>query len=257
MHMVWSIFQYENSFITTTREEINGVPCLKFRPKGYKGLLPTVIYYHGWHSSKDFKRFQALVIASHGYQVIVPDALYHGDRDPIDHDDPQNLDRYLWEIIFQSVKESKKFIELIVNNHEADPTRIGIIGNSMGAISAGGVFVNNPDLKCLVGFNGIFAWQEAIKRNDLPPIIQDNKKLIEYYDPMNNGDKIKERAILMLHGDDDTSLPIDSQRLFFNKMLPLYITNPDKFEFIEVPKLNHYTTTGMLEKAIIWFKEHL
>ena len=73
--MVWSIFQYENSFITTTEEEINGVPSLKFKPKGYDGLLPTVIYYHGWHSSKDFKRFEALTIASHGYQVIVPDAL--------------------------------------------------------------------------------------------------------------------------------------------------------------------------------------
>lgn len=95
MCMVWSIFTYENSYITITREGINKVPCLKFKPKGYKGLFPTVINYHGWHSSKEFKRFEALVIASHGYQVIVPDAFHHGDRDPIDHDNSQNVDRYL------------------------------------------------------------------------------------------------------------------------------------------------------------------
>lgn len=116
--MSWSIFEYENSFIATTREEINGVPCLKFKPKGYEGLFPTVIYYHGWHSSKDAKRFEALVIASNGYQVIVPDTLHHGDRDAIDHDNPQNLQVYLWDIILQSVKESKEFIKEIVNYHE-------------------------------------------------------------------------------------------------------------------------------------------
>lgn len=255
--MVWSIFQYDNSFITTEREEVNGIPCLKFKPKGYNGLLPTVIYYHGWHSSKDFKRFEALVISSHGYQVIVPDALHHGDRDPIDHNDPQNLNRYEWKIILQSVKESKKFIEGIINDHEADPGRIGIIGSSMGAIAAGGIYVENLGLKCLVGFNGTFAWQDAIKRNDLAKTKEDNRELIEYYDPISNEDKIKDRAILILHGTEDTSLPIDSQRLFFNKMLPLYTRNPEKLEFIEAVNVNHHITTGMLEKAIMWFKEHL
>ncbi|MBB6216568.1 hypothetical protein HNQ80_002670 [Anaerosolibacter carboniphilus] len=255
--MVWSIFKHENSFITTTREEINGVPCLKLKPNNSKGLLPTVINYHGWHSNKDFKRFESLVIASHGYQVFVPDALHHGDKDPIDHDDPENLGKYLWKIILQSVKESKKFIEQIINNHEADSTRIGIIGDSMGAITAGGVFVYNLDLKCLVGYIGTFAWQEAIKVNHLPPINQGNRELIEYYDPMNNEDKIKDRAILMLNGTDDTSLPINSQRGFFNKMLPLYKQNTSKFELVEVANVNHLITTGMLERAVMWFKEHL
>jgi uncharacterized protein len=255
--LVWSVFKYENDFITTTREEINGVPCLKLRPKNYKGLLPTVINYHGWHSSKDFKRFEALVIASQGYQVFVPDALHHGDREAIDHDDPENLDKFLWKIVLQSVKESKKFIDQIVNNHEADPERIGVIGDSMGAITAGGVFVENPDLKCLVGLIGSFAWQEAIKLNHLPQTNEENKELIKYYDPMNNGDKIKERAILMLNGTADTSLPIDSQKTFFNRMLPLYEQGTNKLQLIEAVNVNHSITTGMLERAVMWFKENL
>ena len=255
--MVWSIFEYENSFITITREEINAVPCLKFEPKGYEGLLPTVIYYHGWHSSKDAKRFEAQVIASNGYQVIVPDALHHGDRDAIDHDNQQNLEIYLWEIILQSVKESKKFIEVIINEHEADSTRIGIMGSSMGAITAGGIFAHNPDVKCLVGFNGIFAWQEAIKINHLPSTSEVNMELIKHYDLMTNGDKIKERAILILHGTEDTSVPIESQRLFFNKMIPLYIKDPNKLEFIEESNVNHRVTTGMLQEAVTWFKKYL
>lgn len=255
--MVWSIFQYENSFITTSREEINGVPCLRFKPKGYKGLLPTVINYHGWHSSKDFKRFEALTIASHGYQVIVPDALHHGERNPIDHDNLENLEIYLWKIILQSVKESKELINQIIQHYEADPERIGIIGDSMGAITAGGVFAENPNLRCLVGFIGTFAWQDAIKRNHLPSINKNNKELIENYDPMNNKDKVRERPILMLNGTNDTSLPSETQRIFYNKMLPLYSKEKDSIEYIEVDKVDHHITTGMLEKAVMWFKEYL
>ncbi len=257
MRMPWSIFNYENSFITITREEINGIPCLKFKPKGYIGLMPTVIFYHGWHSSKDFIRFKALIFATNGYQVIVPDALHHGERNPIDYDNPQNFERYLWKIVLQSVEESKKFIESIINDHEADPKRIGITGNSMGAITAGGVFVDNPNIKCLVGFNGSFAWQHSIKVNSMPQVSEENKKLIEYYDPMNNGDKLKERAILILHGTEDTSVSIESQRVFFNEMLPLYAENPEKFQFIEEEKIDHQTTTGMMEQAVMWFKKYL
>lgn len=254
--MEWSIFEYDNNYIAATREVINEIPCLKFRPKDSQGVLPTIIYYHGWHSSKEFMRFQAMTIASFGYQLIVPDALYHGERNAIDHDDPQNIERYLWEIILQSVKESEKLIEEVVKNHEADPERIGVMGSSMGAVTAGGVFVKNSDLKCLVGFNGTFAWQEAIKINHLPKGTR-YSHLIESYDPMNNVDKIRERAISILHGVDDTSLPIDTQKLFYDKMLPLYSKNPGKLEFIQYSNIDHRITTGMLERAITWFKEQL
>lgn len=255
--MGWSIFKYENSFITTTREHINGIPCLKLRPKGFEGLLPTVIFYHGWHSSKDFLRFKALVIASHGYQVILPDALHHGDREAIDHDDPHNLEKYFWKIILQSVTESKGLIEAIVNEHKADPARIALIGSSMGAITAGGVFAHNSNVKCLVGLNGAFAWQECIRRNYLPSVSEEDKKLIEYYDLMNNGDKINKRAILILHGTEDTSVPIESQRLFYKKVSPLYVKNPERLEFIEESGVDHKITIGMMQDAVMWLKKYL
>lgn len=255
--MVWSIFPYENSYIEATREEINGVPCIKFRPKGFEGLLPTVVNYHGWHSSKDFKRFEAQIIASHGYQVIAPDALHHGDRDAIDHDDPENLDKYLWRIVLQSVEESTKLIEGVISEHQADPARIAVMGTSMGAITAGGVLTANPDIKCLMGFSGAFAWQEAINCNHLPAAASENKELIEAYDLMSNSNKIKDTAILILHGTEDTSLPIDTQRIFYNRMIPLYAEKPEKLSMVEAANVNHHTTTGMLERAVMWLKEQL
>jgi dienelactone hydrolase len=111
--MVWNIFEHRNQFINTEKIKINNqIPCLKFTPRDNKGIMPTVIFYHGWHSSKDFQRFKAQILACNGYQVFVPDALHHGERDPIDHDAPEMLDKYLWEIIFQTVRESETLIDL-------------------------------------------------------------------------------------------------------------------------------------------------
>lgn len=255
--MGWSIFQYENNFISITREEANGIPFLKFRPNGYEGVLPTVIFYHGWHSSKEFIRFNAMTIAAYGYQIIVPDALHHGERDAIDHDNVESCDKYLWKIIIQSIKESKKFIDTIIRKHDADAKRIGIMGSSMGAITAGGVMVENLNVKCLIGLNGTFAWQEAIKRNHMPAPSDENKQIVKSYDPVNNGDKIKEKAILILHGVQDTSVPIETQRFFYDKVSPLYIENPSNLRLIEVANINHKITMGMIEDAVTWLKEHL
>ncbi len=259
--MVWSIFSYESEFIDTERVEINMIPCLKLRPKGASGLLPTIIYYHGWHSSKDFQRFKAVIFACYGYQVIVPDAMHHGERNPIDYDAPGMLDKYFWEIIFQNVKESGPLIEEVIKNYNADPNRIGVMGNSMGGISAAGVFTFNSNLKCLVDFNGSCAWVKAEKVwrqiDGLEPMSAEEISKLSKYDPMMHKDMLDERPILLLHGDSDTSVPIDSQRIFYNEVSPLYKKNPEKLKFVEFPKVDHSTTTTMLERAIEWFKLYL
>ncbi|WMM25254.1 dienelactone hydrolase family protein [Tissierella sp. MB52-C2] len=249
--MEWSIFKQENEFVTITEEKVGDIPYLRVNPKKYTGVLPTVIYYHGSHSSKDFIRFQAMSIASFGYQVIVPDALYHGERQSIEY----NV-KYIWEIIFKSIQESDILIKRAIEKHDADSTRIGVMGDSMGAITAGGVFIKHDYLKCLAGFNGAFAWQECIKVNVLPSS-ELYKDEIELYDPMTHEEKIKDRAISIFHGIEDTSLPIEIQRKFVDRMRPLYTSNQDKLQVIEFSNVDHRVTTSMLENLITWLKVNL
>jgi dienelactone hydrolase len=252
----WSIFKQENAFVTVTEKKAGDISYLRFNPKEYIGVLPTVIYYHGSHSSKDFIRFQAMSIASFGYQVIVPDALYHGERGSNEYNDPDSLEKYIWEIILRSIQESDVLINNAIESNDADPARIGVIGDSMGAITAGGVFVKHSHLKCLAGFNGAFAWQECIKKNILPSseLYKDEIKL---YDPISNEEKIKERAISIFHGVEDTSVPIEIQRKFVDRMSALYINNRDKLQLIEFSNVNHRVTTNMLENLITWLKANL
>lgn len=260
--MVWSIFEHNNQFVDIERIEVDNIPCLRFRPKGLEGSMPTVLYYHGWHSSKEFQRFKGMTIASFGYQVIAPDAIYHGEREPIDYDAPGMLEKYFWEIVLQTVDESDDILNTVIDDHQADPDRIGIMGSSMGGFIASGIFVKHPELRCLVNFNGSCAYLKAVeveRKMKVSELSTSDFEKIQHlieYDPMEYIDHLKGRPILMLHGDSDSSVPIEIQRFFYEKLSPLY-EESDKIKLIEAPKMDHYISVGMLEKGVEWLKIYL
>ncbi|MGE5654352.1 MAG: alpha/beta fold hydrolase [Bacillota bacterium] len=251
----------ENRFVEVQRIEIAAIPCLVIRARGCATPYPTVIYYHGWHSSKEQKRFEASILASHGCQVVVPDALHHGERDPIDHDDPEMLDRYFNQIILQTVTESPHLLAELVDHYGADAERIGVMGSSMGGFAASGVLATNPTVKCLVTFNGACAWIKAeeifreLEHKPSPP--DELVAKLALYDLWSNRDRLVERPILMLHGDSDTQVPIDIQRYFYTEVAPLYAQCPERLQLTEVPRMNHYVSTRMLAEAIEWFSRYL
>jgi len=248
-----SIFEYENDYILQTKEKIGDIPFLKFKPKDQNGILPSIIYYHGWASSKEHKIFESQIISSFGYQVIVPDALYHGERNLIDYDDPFSFNKYAWEIVGNTIIESKSFIDKIIKEHDADPDRICVMGSSMGSFSAGGLFVSNPKLKCLIAFNGGFSWNEFLEKR----LKLYDEDYIKEFNPICNLDKLNNRAILMLHGKEDTSVPIECQRNFYNAAMSFYIDNPEKLKLIEFSGINHIISASMLQNAITFIKMFL
>ncbi len=241
---------------------IGEIPIILFKPKDKKGLLPTIIFYHGWSSKKEFQRMRGFILSTVGYQVVIPDAIHHGERNPIDDYNIENATKYFWDTIFNNIKESDTIIDEMISNHNADPTRIGVIGNSMGGFTSAGVFVHNPKIKALVVLNGSCGWEnsnrilkESFKIYMSRDLMETEEDIINM-DPMNGLHRLKDRAILMLHGDKDSVVSIESQRIFYNKIKPLY-KDKNKIGFIEYPNLNHFVTTNMMEESIIWFHKYL
>src|SRR5690625_5630515 len=61
--------------------EINNIPSLVVTSSNKQNEpLPTVIYSHGFTSSKEFNLPIAYLLASAGYRVVLPDSLHHGER---------------------------------------------------------------------------------------------------------------------------------------------------------------------------------
>src|SRR5690554_5882047 len=143
--------------------KISNIPTLVLKPRDRQDILPTIIFYHGWSSNKNLQRFRGSILASLGFQVIIPDAAYHGERNPLPDYGPGNLTKYFWDIVMQNMEESKIIIDYLLENNLADEKRIGVTGHSMGAITSAGIFTHNQILNSLVVMNGSLNWTYSNK----------------------------------------------------------------------------------------------
>ncbi len=252
----------KSNHIIEDRITIGKIPVILFRPKEAGELLPTIILYHGWSSNKEFQRMRGFILSSVGYQVAIPDAIYHGERNPLLSYDIDNATRYFWNTILNNIEESQSIIEELILKYRADPNRIGVIGNSMGGFTAAGIFTHNSNIKALVVFNGSCGWENFNKRFKESYEISEAYELKEIEEkvsklnPQNNLNLLIDRPILILHGNSDNVVPIESQRIFYNKIKPMY-NYRDRIKFLEYPNLNHFVTTNMMEESIVWFYEYL
>ena len=248
----------KSNSITEEKVQIQGIPAIIFRPKEAKGRIPTVIFYHGWSSSKELQRLRGFILASAGYQAVLPDAVYHGERNPLHQYDNEAAIKYFWDVIFNNIEEYGTIARELTLKYNADPERIAVMGNSMGGFTAVGIFTHNKDIKTLIVFNGSCGWESFNGSIEVPSSeeIETLRQRVEHMDPMNNSDMLKDRPILMLHGDSDIVVPVDSQRIFYNKLSQLY-NDKDKISLIEYPRLNHFVTTNMMEESINWLGKYL
>lgn len=254
---------FESEYILEEKVNIIGIPSIIFRPRDGRGPFPTIIHYHGWSSNKERQRIRGYIFATLGYQVILPDSINHGEREPLDDYGPDNSIKHFWPTVFQNLEESTKFIDELIYSYNADPGRIGIMGHSMGAISGIGVFVQDARIKAITAFNGTGAWAnfnsilkgDFLKGENIEG--QDEIDLkIDRLDPINNLDLINNRPMLLLHGMEDDVVPIRSQKYFYERVRGVYM---DKryLEFIKYQNTKHLISTNMLEDSIKWFKKHM
>jgi hypothetical protein len=247
-----------SSFICERNIKIHEIPAIIFRPKEVKAPIPTIVFYHGWSSSKELQRLRGFILASVGYQVVIPDAAYHGERNPLQQYGQDAAMKYFWDIIFSNMEEFKTIKDDMELNYEADPKRIAVMGNSMGGFTSAGIFAQSEDLKALIVLNGCCGWESFNSNIDVPTTekVETIRRRVKHMDPMNNLDVLKDRPILLLHGDSDIVVPVGSQRIFYKKIKTLY-EDKNKIKLIEYPRLNHFVTTNMMEESINWLGKYL
>lgn len=250
----------KSPFVNVERVDVGGIPTLKFSPIGIENP-PSAVYYHGWNSSKDIQRFRLSVFAAWGIQVFAPDAIHHGERGAKDFSSPDSIMQYFWETVIQNVQESTAFIGNLISQYQVDPDRIGVMGHSMGGFTAAGVFSANPRLKAMVSFNGSCAWlkmEELLRHNNsLEPMSESHRRHLAQYDLLSNKETLKQRPVLMLNGGNDSIVPLDSQRWFYQQVEHLYQDKPQHLQLQEFPGVGHFIEVSMLEQAVAWFQEYL
>lgn len=233
------------------KQIIAGIPCIRINP--HISSNGIVILYHGWVSNINDYIFFGSLISDWGFTVIIPEIPFHGTRGKLNYFDPKEVQKHFWNVVIQTVEEARNLITELTANEMI----VGVIGNSAGGFSAAGIFSNNLNIKSAIVMNGSCAWERfeelICERDRRSPWISIDRDSIHKLDPAKSIENLKNKSLLILHGTEDTTIPIDSQKYFMQMIEQNNLL--DSIKFVEYSKVNHQITLSMLEEAKKWLYE--
>jgi dipeptidyl aminopeptidase/acylaminoacyl peptidase len=187
--------------------------------------LPTVVLVHGgpWMRGGGWEwEDEAQFLASRGYLVIQPEF-----RGSMGFGFP--LFRAGWKQWGQAMQDDlADAAQWAVQQHGADPKRIGIMGASYGGYATLMGLIKNPEIfRCGVDWAGVtdstlmFTLAEGdfsddTKKYDLSVMMGDrvaDAAMFKQYSPLENAAKLNQ-PLLMAHGADDVRVPIAQATAF-------------------------------------------
>lgn len=205
------------------KRTLGTIPLLEVVQKENRNeLLPLIVYYHGWQSSKELVLTQGRKLAQAGFRVLLPDAANHGDR-------YQEMTRIPSLTFWQSIHTNLFEFGFIVNHFRklglADD-RIGVGGVSMGGFTTCALLTHNPEIKavaCVMGSPKPVAYRDRIltrakEMNRFYP--HDYESLLSWipsYDLSLRPETLAGRPLLFWHGTQDRIVPYEDTAAFIKE----------------------------------------
>lgn len=247
-------------------EKINMIPSLVIvDAKKVTEALPIIVYYHGFTSAKEHNLPLAYLMAEKGYRVVLPDSIYHGEREL----EISALKRQIsfWDIVLKNVDELQEIIDFFANQDLILNHRIGIAGTSMGGITTTAALTQYPQIKVaavLMGSPKITTYAKTLvqslkKTGNLPvpdEMIDQLYEQLKQYDLSLQVEKLKERPLLFWHGESDAVVPFDHAYTFYDEAKMDY-QNQESIHFIKEANRDHKVSRYAILETVKWFEAHL
>ncbi len=234
-----------------------------YRPGGQSGPGAYVVSFHGGPEGQERAPFRSdyQALLGQGIGVFAPNvrgSSGFGKKFV-------NLDN--GELRANGVKDIKACVDYLVNNHIADPKRIGITGGSYGGyMTMAGLtefpdmFAAGVDLFGIVNFMTFFQhtqpWMAAISKVEYgDPDTQ--KEMLDRLSPIYKLDRIK-AATMVQHGANDTNVPVIEAEQIVKTLKDRGVT----VEYILFPDEGHGwrkipNRIRSTVEMVRFFKEHL
>lgn len=209
---------------------------------------PLIVFYHGWTSNKINGAGFGESIAKFGFRVVVPDCVYHGERN--------STPLKMWDthFLFLSIIETAAEFEIIIDFYQhkqliandfycaAGVSMGGLITNSLIAkypgIKAAGTFMASPQLQkftewvSVVGLQDIFRVSEDFypgiplpdERMQLGIVNKESDLILEIlprlesFDLSMQPESIAGRPIYYWHALPDLLMPYEFTEEFYEKL---------------------------------------
>ena len=251
------------------KEHIGNIPVLHLsEQETFHKELPLVIFIHGFESAKEHNLHYAYLMAEKGFRVVLPDAIYHGERES--GYNPTQLMARFWEIVLTTIHELAFIKDDLVSRKLADPSRIGVAGTSMGGIVTNGALVAYDWISAgvsLMGNPSYVAYAELqlaeIKKRNMEVAFteEDAANIIEKIKPFDlslNPEKLANRPILYWHGMKDPIVPYQYAYRFYEGVKTGYNElDEDKIHFILDRNAGHKVSREGVLQTADWFERHL
>lgn len=251
--------------ITIEREEIQTIPALHIADSTKMDeKLPFIIFIHGFTSVKENNLHYAYLLAQKGFRVLLPEALFHGERNS--GLAGQSLEFHFWDIVLKTIDELEILKNTFAEKQLIDPSRIGVVGTSMGGIITLGALTKYNWIKAATSLMGMPYYEKfaihqinAMKEKGVKLPIQENELArlldkIRELDLSLHLDKLQNRPLLFWHGKQDPVVPYANTYHFYEKIKPLYKDEPNKLQFITDEKAGHKVSNEGVAKTVQWFE---
>jgi len=213
-------------------DSVNGerVPALLSVPKGDDGPFPCILFLHGYGGEKEDMLDLAAIAADARYAVIAIDVQYHGERRRAGVElYSANMTRTRDGFI-QTVIDARRALDYLEARHDIDPSRLALVGGSMGALIGailGGVEPRLRACVLVVGGGNMTLMVQRSQHSALPAIrdyLEANdisyrtvQEAMDPVDPINFIDAISPRPLMMHNGKFDDIVPAESGRLLYER----------------------------------------
>lgn len=218
----------------------------------------AMVFYHGWSSDAEKNMFRAAILAAHGYLVLVPEAVHHGERGTLSYEDPIVVAGHMFAVIDQNAEE---FSDLLDWLRTQGIRRVAVTGHSMGGFTAAAVFSRYREPDVCVNMNGSFSFQNAaegmIEKAHPEQRARIREALVPWQtDPQNRIESLAHRPILMINGGADDVIDAHWHSDFYERLAEINGETVTA-ERIVVDHLGHFVTTNMLEELLRFADKHM
>lgn len=252
--------------ITIKQEHVASIPVLHIAQEQDRlAQLPLVFFIHGYTSAKEHNLHYAYLLAEKGYRVILPDVVYHGEREgSIDY---KTRELKFWEMVVQSIKEIGVLKEEFERKSLILDGLVGMAGTSMGGIITYGALAKYPWIKAAASLMGTPYYQhfanEQIKALSKQGIRLDEQEIqmqinaLAEYDLSVQMDSLKQRPLFIWHGEEDNVVPYPYSKKFYEQVQALYQTKRENLAFMSEKSVDHKVSRSGIQSTVEWFDKKL
>ncbi|WP_408010679.1 alpha/beta fold hydrolase [Pseudalkalibacillus sp. A8] len=254
--------------IHISTEYIQGIPILNAaKEDAFSEQLPTLVFLHGFTSSKEQNLSYAYLLAKNGFRVILPDFPLHGERTvPLSSEERQWK---FWDIVMQGIVELKVITDHLVKTNQTDPGRIGVAGTSMGSITMFGALTQYDWIKTAISLMGTPSYEQfanmmvySIQKDGgkLPlstSELESKVRSLKPYDLSLNPKLLGDRSLLIWHGKSDNVVPYQLTKRFYKNIMESGLFKENQIQMVTDPSSGHKVTREACHQAVNWIMEKL